>query len=93
MFKGHVLIFLIAYLLLINFAGFIIMGIDKKKAKNNAWRIPEKTLFLPVILGGGIGGILGMKCFRHKTKHWYFVIGFPLICILEYALIIFLLIN
>lgn len=63
------------------------MGLDKRKAQKGAWRIPEKSLFLPVILGGGIGGILGMKFFRHKTKHWYFVIGFPFICVIEYALI------
>ncbi len=62
---------------------FFAMGIDKRRARKHAWRIPEKTLFLLAILGGGIGGTLGMWHFRHKTKHWYFRFGFPLIAILQ----------
>ncbi|MBP5669841.1 MAG: DUF1294 domain-containing protein, partial [Lachnospiraceae bacterium] len=58
-------------------------GADKKKAKSGAWRIPEKTLFLPAILGGSIGAIAGMQVFRHKTKHWYFKYGMPAILILQ----------
>ncbi len=71
------------YALLMSVIAFVLMGIDKRRAKKGAWRIPEKTLFLPVILGGGAGGILGMYFFRHKTKHWYFAIGFPVIFVLE----------
>ncbi len=71
---------------------FILMGVDKSRAKKGKWRIPEKTLFLPVVLGGGLGGILGMYLFRHKTKHWYFAIGFPAIFILEAAAVIFIVI-
>ena len=56
-----------------------LMGIDKKKAQTGAWRIPEKTLFLSAILGGGVGAIAGMQLFRHKTRHRSFVIGMPLI--------------
>ena len=67
-----------------SFIGFIAMGIDKSKAKRDAWRIPEKTLFLIVFLGGGAGVWLGMKLFRHKTKHWYFKYGVPAIAILEF---------
>lgn len=59
------------------------MGIDKKKAKKGAWRIPEKRLFFIALLGGSIGSILGMKTFRHKTKHWYFVWGMPAILIIQ----------
>ena len=79
------------YLLAVNLAAFLMMGLDKWKAKKDRWRVPEKTLFLPVVLGGGIGGILGMQVFRHKTRHWYFRFGFPAILILEVALVIFLL--
>lgn len=61
------------------------MGIDKWKARKQAWRIPEKTLFLISILGGSIGSIAGMYTFHHKTKHWYFVIGMPLILIVQVA--------
>lgn len=67
------------YLLMVNLTGFCMMGLDKWKAKRGAWRIPEKSLFLPAILGGAPGGILGMRVFRHKTRHWYFRWGMPAI--------------
>lgn len=70
------------YLVIINLAGFFSMAIDKHKARNHQWRIPEKTLFLIAILGGALGSVLGMQTFRHKTKHWYFVVGMPLILVL-----------
>ena len=73
------------YLLLVNLWAFVLMGIDKRRARKDLWRIKERTLFLPVLLGGGVGGILGMKVFHHKTKHWYFRFGFPAILILEIA--------
>ena len=79
------------YLLAVNLVAFLLMGIDKRKAKKDAWRIPEKTLFLPVLLGGSLGGILGMRTFRHKTKHWYFRFGFPAILVLQLVLAGFLL--
>lgn len=78
------------YLLLINVVGFAAMGIDKRRAKKDAWRIPEARLFLFAIIGGSIGSILGMRVFHHKTKHWYFKFGMPLILILQIALTIFL---
>ena len=78
------------YLLVVNLAAFLLMGIDKAKAKKDAWRVPEKTLFLPGLLGGSLGGILGMRVFRHKTKHWYFRFGFPAILVLQGALAGFL---
>lgn len=76
------------YLCAINLAAFLAMGLDKWKAKKNAWRIPEKTLFLLVILGGSVGGILGMQLFRHKTRHWYFKWGFPAIFIAQILLVL-----
>mgnify|MGYP004676675193 CR=1 FL=1 len=81
---------LACYLLAVNVLAFALMGIDKHKARRGAWRIPEKTLFLPVLLGGGAGGCLGMRVFRHKTRHWYFRFGFPLITLLWLGLIIWL---
>lgn len=71
-----------AYLLVINIVGLTVMAVDKKRAAHNEWRIPERTLFLVAILGGALGTTLGMFLFRHKTKHWYFRVGFPLILIL-----------
>ena len=79
---------ILCYLFLINLAAFILMGTDKRKARKNLWRIPEKTLFLAAILGGSAGSILGMYLFRHKTRHWYFVVGMPLILILQTGLFI-----
>ena len=82
--------FALCYIGIINLVGFAIMGIDKSKAKRNAWRIPEATLFLVALLGGGIGSTLGMHFFRHKTKHLYFRLGLPAIAILEYAALLHL---
>ena len=62
----------IIYLIAINIITFLVMGLDKWKAKHGSWRIQEATLFTLVLFGGGIGGILGMIVFHHKTKHWYF---------------------
>ncbi len=70
-------------LLIMNIVGLAVMGIDKSKAKRHAWRIPEKVLFLISLLGGSIGTWAGMYIFRHKTKHWYFVIDMPAILILQ----------
>ncbi len=67
------------YLGAVNIVGFFIMGIDKKRAVRGAWRIPEATLFFCALLGGSLGSILGMRFFHHKTRHWYFVWGMPLI--------------
>ena len=75
-----------AYLIILNLAAFLLMGLDKAKARRHKWRIPEKTLFLSAILGGSIGAIAGMQIFRHKTKHASFRIGMPCILILQLAL-------
>ena len=80
--------YILILLLLINCAGFISMGVDKRRAIKKQWRIPEKALFLICLLGGGIGSTLGMLFFHHKTKHWYFRIGFPLIALVEYGIFI-----
>lgn len=74
------------YLIAMNLIGFALMGLDKHKAKKHLWRIPEKTLFLSSILGGSVGTLAGMYAFRHKTKHWYFVVGMPAILILQIGL-------
>ena len=65
---------------------FTVYGVDKAKARRGAWRVPEKTLFLLPLLGGSVGALLGMLIFRHKTKHWYFVWGIPLILLAQIAL-------
>ena len=77
------LIAIAVILLVMNLLAFALMGIDKMKAKRGSWRIPEKTLFLVTALFGGLGGTLGMRVFRHKTKHWYFKFGFPALLALK----------
>ena len=81
---------IIIYLLGVNLLGFLAMGFDKWKAKRGSWRIPEDSLFMFTILGGGIGTIAGIYTFRHKTKKLKFTIGMPLILILEILLFIYL---
>lgn len=77
------------YLICMNLIGLMLMGSDKKKAICHGWRIPEKTLFLCSILGGSIGTWAGMYLFRHKTRHWYFVLGMPAILILQVAAFVY----
>ena len=78
------------YLIGINLAGFIIMGVDKKRAIRGAWRISEASLFLTALFGGSLGCILGMQHFRHKTKHWYFKYGMPAILVVQVLLFVLL---
>lgn len=73
--------------LVMSVAAFILMGVDKARAKRGAWRIPEATLFLFAALMGSVGGTLGMFFFRHKTKHWYFRLGFPALAAVQLALL------
>ena len=80
----------LVYLIGINLAGFIIMGVDKKRAIRGAWRISEASLFLTALFGGSLGCILGMQHFRHKTKHWYFKYGMPAILVVQVLLFVLL---
>lgn len=69
---------LIALLAAANLISFALMGVDKSRARKGQRRIPEKTLFLAAGCFGALGGVAGMQVFRHKTKHWYFQLFFPL---------------
>ena len=64
------------------------MLMDKQKAKHHAWRIPEATLLGIAAIGGSIGAILGMRLFRHKTRHLKFALGLPLILAAQIALVL-----
>lgn len=83
---------ILLYLLLINAAGFLLMLVDKFKAKKNLWRIPEKTLFLVAALGGSVGSLLGMYLVRHKTQHLTFTLGMPLILALQVVAVVWLIV-
>ena len=73
------------YLLLMNIVGLYVMYSDKRRAIKQRFRIPERMLFIVSLLGGSIGTWAGMYLFRHKTKHWYFVVGMPLILLCQCA--------
>lgn len=76
---------LLYYLAAVNLLAFVLMALDKSKARRNARRVPEKVLFLTAVIGGSIGAIAGMYAFRHKTKHLQFVVGLPVILLLQLA--------
>ena len=78
------------YLVVMNVLGVAVMWSDKRRARLHRWRIPEKVLFGVSLLGGSAGTWAGMYLFRHKTKHWYFVVGMPLILVCQAALAIYL---
>lgn len=80
------------YLLLINAVSFLLMLIDKYKARKNLWRIRESTLIITAALGGSIGALMGMYTFRHKTKHLRFTLGIPIILAIQ-LLIAYCVIN
>ena len=77
-------------LVVMNLLSYILMGLDKRAAQEGRWRVPEKTLFLVTALFGGLGGVLGMHVFRHKTKHWYFRVFFPVLLIAQIGILVML---
>ena len=81
-------IILLIYVVVINVIGFVIMGVDKKRAIRGAFRISEASLFFVAFIGGSLGSIIGMQHFRHKTKHWYFQYGMPVILMVQIALLL-----
>jgi uncharacterized membrane protein YsdA (DUF1294 family) len=78
--------YFVLYLFIVNALGFLLMLIDKQKARKGRWRIPERTLFLTAAIGGSVGSLLGMHTFRHKTKHLSFTLGIPAILIAQLIL-------
>lgn len=82
--------YLLIYLLIINALGFLLMLIDKWKAKHNRWRIPEATLMTVAAIGGSVGSLIGMYTVRHKTKHPKFALGIPLILAVQLAALAYL---
>lgn len=77
----------VGYIIFMSILGFLLMGIDKRRAVKKAWRIPEKTLLAEAFLGGGIGSFLGMYFFRHKNRHLTFVILLPLTAAIDLIII------
>lgn len=75
------------FFMIINVIAFIIVARDKMKARKKLWRTPEKVIFMLALVGGSLGVYLSMLFFRHKTKHKKFMIGIPLILILQLVIV------
>jgi len=82
---------LIYYLVTINIIALFAYGIDKQKAMKNKWRISEQALLMFALVGGGVGSLLGMSLFRHKTRKLKFLIGIPLLTIFSVIIIVIVL--
>lgn len=87
--KQTVLLYLVIYIIGINLVSFLLMRIDKGKARRGAFRIPEATLFLFAIFGGSVGSLLGMHIFRHKTQKPAFYIGMPAILVFHILILLY----
>ena len=79
-----------AVLLVMNVLSFSLMGADKRRAKQGKWRIRERILLTASALFGALGGLLGMKCFHHKTLHKQFAVGIPVMLAVQLALLVWL---
>ena len=84
--KTELYVILAAFLIL-NIISFSLMAYDKRCAKRGGRRVPEKTLFLSAALFGALGGTAGMWICRHKKKHWYFCVFFPLMLFVQAAVL------
>ena len=81
--KKMIILVALAIIAIMNIASFALMGHDKRCARQGKWRVPEKTLFLVTACFGGLGGVLGMKVFHHKTQHWYFKVFFSVSLVMQ----------
>lgn len=80
--------YVLVLLVITNLISFLLMWYDKNCARKGKWRVKESTLFIACACFGGIGGVLGMNFLRHKTKHWYFKVFFPLLLAAQVVLLI-----
>lgn len=83
-----IILMVLAFVAVMNVISFVLMGHDKRCARQWKWRVPEKHLFLVTACFGGLGGVLGMKVFHHKTQHWYFKVFFPVLLVLQVAALV-----
>ena len=77
----------LGFLVVMNLVSFVLMAYDKIQAQNGGWRVPEIVLFAVTACFGGLGGVLGMQLMRHKTRHWYFQLGLPLLLVIQVVLL------
>ena len=81
--KTTIILAALAIVAIMNIVAFVLMGYDKKCARQGKWRVPGKRPFLVTACFGGLGGVLGMKVFHHKTQHWYFRVFFPVLLVIQ----------
>ena len=81
--KKTIILVALAIIAIMNIVAFVLMGHDKRCARQGKWRVSEKWLFLVTACFGGLGGVLGMKVFHHKTQHWYFRVFFPVLLAIQ----------
>ena len=85
--RQTVVVIALVVITVMNLVSFALMGIDKRRARRGVWRISERALFLTTACFGGLGGVLGMKVFHHKTQHWYFKVFFPVLLFVQVVLL------
>ena len=85
--RQTVVVIALVVIAVMNLVSFALMGIDKRRARRGVWRISERALFMTTACFGGLGGVLGMKVFHHKTQHWYFRVFFPVLLVLQIAIL------
>ena len=85
--RQTVVVIALAVIAVMNVVSFVLMGIDKRRARRGVWRISERALFLTTACFGGLGGVLGMRVFHHKTQHWYFKVFFPVLLVVQIVLL------
>ena len=83
-------ILVVAWLLVMSLVLFLVMGRDKRLAMAHKHRVSEAALFILAVAGGALGGVLGMQVFHHKTKHKSFILGFPILALIQWGLTILL---
>lgn len=88
--RQEVVVILTVYIIGLSLLGFGMMGVDKRRARRKEWRIPEKTLLIIAFIGGGIGSLVGMYVFRHKTKHIKFIVLLPISAVLVIMFLLFI---
>ena len=73
----------VVYLIIMNFMAAAATLLDKHRARQHLWRVPERTLLLLAALGGSPAMLLTMLMIRHKTRHAKFMIGLPAILVVQ----------
>jgi uncharacterized membrane protein YsdA (DUF1294 family) len=88
MFSKETLVFFCVYILWNGYTFFLVWS-DKNKARKRVWRIPEKVFFRWALFLGAGGILLGMRIFRHKTKHYKFTLGMPVLFLINLIVLYF----